>query len=258
MAAVVPLLLAQPDNERDRDHHLHYVWFGFLGPGADRFARRFGVTPLGSYGSTGIGFPLVNRTCHPDLADITGWLRPGYQARVVDQSGLEVDHGAVDELWIRPPASHLMTLGYLDRPELTEQACADGLYRTGDAVTCDASGGFRFVDRITDTIRRFGENISATALEQAVREDPTVVDCAAIGVASSVAGQEVFIAVIPARSEPDYEMALWSRLRERLPRYMLPRWILTVDDLPRSPNGKVRKRELGAASDHTGAWSAPG
>lgn len=257
VSSVISLLLAQPPVPDDRDHRLRFVWGGSLGSEALEFQERFGARVLGSYGSTEVGFPISHRWLSPETAGVTGWLRNGYDARLVDLDGNDVDPGDPGELLIRPPAPHLVTLGYLDRPEHTARALAGGWYHTGDLMMRRPDGAFRFVDRMTDTIRRFGENISATALEAEVRKDREVVECAALGVPSPITGQDVLLAVVP-RSPQDLDVAaLWNRLHDRLPRYMVPSRILVVEDLPRSPNGKIRKRVLADAEQLDTAWSAP-
>jgi crotonobetaine/carnitine-CoA ligase len=228
-----------------------------MGTIAAEFQERFGVQPLSSFGSTEVGFPIAHRWVTPDTVHYAGWLRRGYQARIVDLDGNDVEPGPPGELWIKPPVRYLVLLGYLDRPELTEKAVGDGWYRTGDSVARDPNGGYRFVDRMTDTIRRFGENISASALEEAIRTDPEVSECAVFGLSSAVSGQEVVLAVVPVAQEGFDVAALWERLHERLPHFMLPARVLVTDEFPRSPNGKVRKRVLAVPEFVDRAWTAP-
>jgi crotonobetaine/carnitine-CoA ligase len=150
-----------------------------------------------------------------------------------------------------------MLLEYLNQPEATAAAIADGWYRTGDAVIRHASGSLIFVDRMNDTIRRNGENISSAAIEGVAGADPAVAECAVIGIPEPVTGQAVVLVVVPspAGCEP---AQLHERLREQLPRYALPRYILLVDALPRTPTNKVRKVELRESIDLSGAWRPPG
>jgi crotonobetaine/carnitine-CoA ligase len=256
VGSVVPLLLAAPPSPADKDHPLEWGWYGAMGTVAIDFQERFGVRPLSSYGSTEVGFPVAHRWVTADNVQLAGYLRRGYELKIVDPVGNEVPFGEPGELWLKPPARHLVLLEYLDRPELTARATADGWYHTGDAVRQEPDGGIRFVDRLTDTIRRFGENISASALQEAIQQEPDVSECAVLGLPSPVSGQEVFLAVVPA--DPDFDVAaFWQRLRDRLPRFMLPARILVTDELPRSPNGKVRKRVLADDDFVARAWQAP-
>jgi crotonobetaine/carnitine-CoA ligase len=199
----------------------------------------------------------VQRSPLPDLdARWIGRPRPGYRLRVVGPGDADVPDGQVGELWVRPPARELMLLEYLNRPDATAAATAGGWYRTGDAVVRSPDGMFTFVDRMRDTIRRHGENISSAAIEAVIAADPAVAECAALGVPDPVAGQEVALAVVPAPSGCD-PAALYERLRDQLPRHALPAYVLVLADLPRTPTNKVRKAELREHLDLTTAWRPP-
>lgn len=251
------LVLATPERADDRDNPLRIV-FGSHNPTMSRrFAERFDVSVIDAYGSTEVGFPIVRRWQCDDSEKSCGRLRRGYAARVVDSDGVDVDDGAVGELWIRPPERPLVMLSYLNHPDATAAAFAGDWYRTGDAFVRRPDGTFVFVDRLRDTIRRMGENISASQIETVVDTHPDVNGCAALGVPDPVAGHEVLLAVEP-RSEGALDVAeLFGWLTDRLPRYMLPAYIAVVDELPRTPTGKVAKTGLAATIDLATAWSAP-
>jgi carnitine-CoA ligase len=255
--AYVALILAVPGRDDDADNPLRLAWGGHNLALSKRFAERFGVHVLEAYGSTEIGFPLVQRSPVPDLDH--RWIgrpRPGYLLRVVGQDDADVPDGTVGELWVRPPARELMLLAYLNRPDATAAATAGGWFRTGDAVVRHDGGMFTFVDRMRDTIRRHGENISSAAIEAVIAADPAVAECAVLGVPDPVAGQEVALVVVPVPAGCD-PAALYDRLRDQLPRHALPGHVLVVDDLPRTPTHKVRKAELRERLDLTTAWRPP-
>jgi crotonobetaine/carnitine-CoA ligase len=177
--------------------------------------------------------------------------------RVVGPDGTDVPEGTTGELWVRPPARELMLLEYLNQPEATATATADGWYRTGDAVIRHANGSFIFVDRMKDTIRRNGENSSSAAIEGVAVADPSVAECAVLGVPDPMTGQAVVLVV--AASKDGCEPAeLYERLRGQLPRYALPSYILLVEAVPKTPTNKVRKVELRESIDLSGAWRPPG
>jgi carnitine-CoA ligase len=248
------LVLTAPERDDDIDNPLRVAFTAGNRAAAFRFAERFGVHMVEAYGSTEVGFPIMLRAFPTDDSRSCGVLRPGYAARIVDEAGVEVPDGVAGELWLRPPARELITSGYLGRDDLTAAAIVDGWYRTGDRLVRHANGHFEFVDRMNDTIRRLGENISGTALEAVVIEEADVAECAAVGVADPVAGQEVLIAVI-ARDGCAIDPAdLHLRLAARLPRYMVPKFIAVVDELPRTATSKVRKRDLLEALDLAQVW----
>lgn len=256
--AQVPLLLATPEAPDDADNPLRIVLASCGAALARRFERRFGVRVIECYGSTEAGFPLLTRTAPAD--ERRRWMgrpRRGYDARVVDAEGRPVPDGQVGELWVRPAARELMMIGYLDDPEATDRAFRDGWYRTGDAVLRDPGGDFAFVDRMRDTIRRNGENISSVALEATVEGDREVAGCAVLGVPDRVTGQEVLLAVVPTDPDRFDPAALHARLGELVPRHMLPSVVVVVDKLPRTPTNKVRKVGLLDRLDLTTAWRPP-
>lgn len=256
VGAATGLLLGLPPADDDLDNPLRVVLFGKAGAQAWRFLERFGAVGTTFYGSTEMGFPIACRPITEDVVDVLGWPRPGYEVRVVDDVGADVADGVIGELWIRPPDRSLIMKGYLGRPDLTERAVVDGWYRTGDAVVRHADGSFTFADRIKDTIRRFGENISSAALETEILRDPVITECAVIGVDSDVAGHDILVAVVPVDDTFDAE-GFYDSLVERLPRYMLPSFVEVRAEMPRTPNGKVRKSDLRGAVDRSAVWVTP-
>lgn len=251
------LLLGTPERDDDRDNPLRVCFTAGNRAHATRFAERFDVTMVECYGSTEAGFPITLRDFPHDGSRPCGWLRRGYQARIVDEVGVDVADGESGELWVRPPAPELITSGYLNQPELTSKAIADGWYRTGDRLRHLGGGRFEFLDRMRDTIRRLGENISSVALEGAVIGDADVIECAAVGVPDPVTGQNVLLVVKP---HPEVDLdpaALYDRLESRLPKYMRPTYIVVLDELPRTPTNKIRKNVLRDQVDLETAWQAP-
>jgi crotonobetaine/carnitine-CoA ligase len=249
------LLLARPDSPDDADNPLRLVFGGNDRRASARFVQRFGVHVMAAYGSTEAGFPLVDR-CPDFTVERCGLPRRGYELRVVDGSGAEVPDGTVGELWVRPPARPLVLLEYLDAPALTAAATAGGWYRTGDAVIRHDDGSFQFVDRLKDTIRRHGENISATAVEQVIGRDEDIRACAVLGAPDPVAGQAVVLVVVPRVKRLD-PAALLERLRDQLPRHAVPSYVVVRDSLPRTPTDKIRRAELRESLDLDRAWRGP-
>jgi carnitine-CoA ligase len=253
--AYAALMLATPEHPDDAGNPLRVVFGNH--PGLDaRFAARFGVhATIGAYGSTEAGFPLLlRRPPHDTTRRWCGTPRPGYAARMVDDQGVEVPDGQVGELEIQVPARPLVMLEYLGDPAATAAAFHGDWYRTGDAARRHANGQIEFIDRLRDTIRRHGENISSAAVEAVVAAEDDVLDCAALGVPDAVAGQEVALAVVPRDPSAFDPAALYERLRLCLPRAFLPAYIVICADLPRTTTSKVRKVDLAGRLDLTAAW----
>jgi crotonobetaine/carnitine-CoA ligase len=252
------LMLATPEHPDDADNPLRVVFPGQNARLANKFATRFGFTRIDAYGSTEAGFPIARRATAGAENDVMGWLRRGYSARVVDAEGKDVADGEVGELLVRPPSRELMMREYLGRPDATAEAWDGEFYRTGDAVIRGADDCFTFVDRMKDTIRRMGENISSQQVEVAVAVDLQVGACAVLGIPDKIAGQQVLLAVQPREPGDVIEpSALYGRLTESLPRYMLPAYIVVVDELPLTPTNKVQKNGLIERLDLSAAWTSP-
>jgi carnitine-CoA ligase len=255
VSPIVALLLAQPASPDDQRHPLRWVYAG--GTTAVDFQRRFGVRALTSFGSTEMGFVAVKRWADEATAGHVGWLRPGYQARLTDDAGNEVPDGTAGELWVKPPLPHMITPGYLGQPAWTAKAITDGWYRTGDSLVRQTDGSLRFVDRLGDTIRRFGENISAVAVETAILREPDILRCGIVGVPAAVSGAEVLLAVVSTTDVVLDASELYARLQTILPRHALPAFIAIVDELPLTANGKLRRHELISLAQNPMTWRLP-
>ena len=249
------LLLSLPSRADDADVPLRWVFTGHNTELNEAFRERFQAPGYDCYGSTEVGFPLVRWEPPKDLDHPwCGRLRPGYEARIVDESGREVPDGEPGELWIKSGSRLMLMDRYLNRPDATDDAFEGEWYRTGDILVRESDGEFRFVDRARDTIRRMGENISSTAIESVVVKHPAVAASAVVGVPDRIAGHEVMVI---AEREPGLslsEEALYEWISTRIPRYALPRFVLFVDALDRTPTGKVRKTGLPSDGDVRRAW----
>jgi crotonobetaine/carnitine-CoA ligase len=138
-----------------------------------------------------------------------------------------------------------LNVGYYKMPEQTAAAWRNGWFHTGDAFRCDADGWYYFVDRLKDTIRRRGENISSFEVENHVLEYPDILECAAVGIRARHGDEEVMAAVL-VKDRRSFDPAELIRfLVPRMPRFMIPRYVQVLDDLPRNETTRrVRKQEL--------------
>ena len=170
---------------------------------------------------------------------------PWVEMRIVDPvSERECSAGAVGEVWLRAPN---VMAGYYDRPEETAGALmADGWLRTGDGGYRDDDGYLFLTDRIKDMIVTGGENVYPVEVEEVLAQYPGVADVAVIGVPDERWGEAVTALVIPAAGAAVGAGELVAFARQKLAGYKLPRTVEFVAELPRSPAGKVLKRELRA------------
>ena len=243
IGAVARFLEDQPARPDDADNPLRLVSMSPLVRDPRSFSRRFGVDVYTSYGMSELSVPIVSEI-NPADPDSCGRLRPGYEARIVDEHDREVPEGQPGELILRADRPWTISPGYWRMPEATAAAWRNGWFHTGDQMRRNADGDYYFVDRQKDAIRRRGENVSSFEVEAEVLTHPDVKDAAAIGVPSPLGEQDIMVVVVPrpgCRPQPE---ALLQYLRPRMAHYMLPRYIRYADDLPRTPSARVQKHML--------------
>jgi long-chain acyl-CoA synthetase len=167
---------------------------------------------------------------------------PWVDLKVVEpESGAELAAGDWGEVWMRAPN---VMAGYWQRGDETAATLTpDGWLRTGDGGYLDEGGYLFLTDRIKDMIVSGGENVYPIEVEEVLAQHPAVGDVAVIGTPHERWGEAVTALVVPRDDSID-ENELVAFARERLAGYKLPRTIEVVDELPRTPSGKVLKREL--------------
>jgi crotonobetaine/carnitine-CoA ligase len=167
-----------------------------------------------------------------------------YRAWVVDEHDHRLGAREVGELVISSDEPWTTFAGYWNRPETTLNELRNFGFHTGDAARIDADGCVWWVDRVKDMIRRRGENISALQVELAVSGIDGVLEAAAFGVPSPFGEEDVAVAVVVndgAQLTADAIAAAAARL---LPRYAVPTLVRFVDELPKTPTGKLQKAVL--------------
>jgi fatty-acyl-CoA synthase len=138
--------------------------------------------------------------------------------------------------------------GYWNKPAETARAQAGGWFRSGDVVRLDGGGWGYVVDRISDMFISGGENVYPAEVEGAIGKLPGVADCAVIGFPDQRWGEAGLAFVITTAETSWTEESLRDALRGRLATFKIPKRVRFVDDLPRTPSGKVRKQDLRAAA----------
>ena len=162
----------------------------------------------------------------------------------MDEAGNVLPPNASGEICVRPHHPNTVMKGYLDMPEKTLEAFSNLWLHTGDRGYVDKDGFFYFQDRMKDAMRRRGENISSFEVERMVNAHPDVVESAVVAADSELDEDEVLaVIVLKEESEVTNEQLL-TFFAETMPYFMVPRYIRTLDKLPRTPTQKVRKVEL--------------
>ncbi len=166
---------------------------------------------------------------------------PGVELRVVDATGQDIHTGEVGQIIAR---GDNITAGYLNDPEMTAITFADGALHTGDMATVDEDGFIYIVDRQNDFIKPLGRRVSSHEIESCVLTLPEIVAAAAIGIPDPLLGEAIKVYVtIQAGAQLDAK-AIIAHCRGTLPRYMIPKHVVILDQMPMNAQGKVLKTTL--------------
>lgn len=209
---------------------------------AERWKKVTGKTLVEAYGLTETSpGACINPV---DLAEYNGKIGlpiPSTECSIQDEDGKELPPGEVGELCIRGPQ---VMQGYWHRPEQTAEVLRpDGWFRTGDMAVMDEKGFFAIVERKDDMINVSGFNVYPTEIEGVVVHHPGVLEVAAIGVPDEKSGEVVKIFVV--RKDPALKRdALLDYCRKNLTGYKVPKHVEFRESLPKSPVGKILRREL--------------
>lgn len=243
LGVMASFLLKAPSQTNERDHPLRRAFITPFGEDGPLFAARFGVEAWTIYNMTEIASPMV---AGPGLTrkGTAGKPRPWYELRIVDGNDMPVAPGQVGELILRSHRPWAIMSGYYNNAAATAEVMRNGWFHTGDGFRQEPDGTYYFVDRLKDVIRRRGENISSFALESEVLNLAEIRECAAIAVPSEFSEDEVMIVVSAVADAVIDPRAVQAQLMANLPRYMVPRYLRVIADLPKTASGKVQKHLL--------------
>ncbi|WP_281283339.1 AMP-binding enzyme [Trebonia kvetii] len=210
--------------------------------GAD-LAQSYGLTE--TIGVTTILPPSDHVAGNGNRLRSAGRAVPGIEIEIVDpETGADVPADEVGEICTRGPS---VTGAYWRRPKESAESFWPGAwFKTGDAGYLDADGYVFIMDRIKDLLMSGGENIYPAEVENAIMAHPAVQETAVIGIPSEKWGETPLAVVVPKAGMTLGEDELIAFTRERLAHYKCPTAVQFTDALPRSPSGKVLKRELRA------------
>lgn len=246
--SMIPILLSRPPSPDDHDNPLETFYMGKSSLDAT-FFDRFGAHTVETYTSTEVGIGTASPYGEWRSGSMGRPNEERFEVAVLDEHDRPVDPGQPGELALRPRQPHVITSGYYGRDDVTAAAFRNLWFHTGDRAYVDDDGYFYFLDRMKDAIRRRGENISSFDVESEVNLHPAVRECAAIGVPSEWEEEDVKVVVVSRSGSTVDESDLVAYCSERLPSFMVPRYIEVVDELPRTPTGKIAKHELRSMGD---------
>ncbi|MEW6442009.1 MAG: long-chain-fatty-acid--CoA ligase [bacterium] len=206
----------------------------------NRFAQAYGMTEaLG--GSSLMPWDHQLEGERSRLLASAGKASPCSEMRVVDPDGVPLAPGEVGEIAIR--GKHVMT-GYWKNPELTEKTLRNGWLHTGDMGYADPEGYLFLVDRKADMIVTGGENVYPKETEDALYEHPAVMECAVVSAPDERWGERVQAVVVLKSGHEATAEELIAHCKERLAGYKCPKEVAFWQSLPKTPIGKILRKDV--------------
>ena len=172
---------------------------------------------------------------------------PGTEVRLMGDDGQDVAMGASGELWVRGPQ---VMRGYWNAQEETAKVVQNGWFATGDVAVMDESGFMRIVDRKKDMVLVSGFNVYPNEVEDVISKLDNVLEVAVIGVPDGKTGEAVRAYVVqnPDHAREVTTAEVLAHCKQHLAAYKVPKLVVLRDELPKSPIGKVLRKDLRKAA----------
>ncbi len=202
-----------------------------------------GMTVADGYGLTEM-IPVTYNHFHLDhhVPGSVGQPVFGVELQIRDKEGNPVAVNEKGEVSVR--GTNVMK-GYLHNPEATAGAFwPDGWLHTGDIGTVDSMGYVHIVDRLKDLIITGGENVYPREVEEVLYTRPEIEDCSVVGVEDREWGERVVAYMVPRQGKTLVTTELHDFLENRLSSFKVPKEYIQVAELPKSPQGKILRREV--------------
>jgi long-chain acyl-CoA synthetase len=200
------------------------------------------------YGASEAGFSRITAAAWLRKPGSVGRPWPGSELRILDEAGRELPRGEIGLIYVRSPH---MQFRYRGAEEKTQQAFRDGCFTAGDLGYLDADGYLFIADRRTDLIISGGANIYPAEVEAVIMQHPAVADAAVVGLPDPDMGKSVLAVVELRAGIAASAEEIIAFTRRDLAHYKCPRRVEFVAELPREPQGKVRKHQLIARYDES-------
>ena len=194
-----------------------------------------------NYGCTEAAYIAVTPLSEPCPEGSVGKACLGIEIAIVDENDNPLPPGEKGEIVMKGPT---MMKGYLNRPEATAETLRYGWMHSGDVGFLDKDGFLFIADRIMDMIIRGGENIYPGELEEVIYEHPAVAEATVIGKPDPIYGEKVIAFVVTKQGKSVTSEEVLDFMRPKVTKFKLPAEIRFIDALPKSPVGKILKREL--------------
>lgn len=243
LGSVQQLLWAHPPCPEEKDHKVTRCWGTPTPVPKKDFDKRFNLhlIPGGGYGSTDAGWVVIPQWDHPG-----GIVLPHFEVQIHDDNDEPVPPGQPGHMVVRPLEPGVMSDCYFGMPERTLESRRNLWFHTGDIGRMDIEGRFYFMHRVSERIRVKGEMVSGYEVEEGVLTHPAVQDCAAIGVPGEMGEEDIKLFVVGKPGKDIDAECLKRHCHDRMAKFMVPKHIIFLDDMPRTPTGKPEKGKLAA------------
>ncbi len=243
-AAPIRMLLAQPRTGRDGQTRLRAVSYAqnITPQQFEEWHERFRAPLMQIWGMTEtMSLPLMQPLDFPRKPLSMGMPVLGYECKIVDESGKEAPPGTVGELIVNGVPGVSLMKGYFKNEKATADTLRDGWLHSGDNAWMDEEGAFFFVDRKKDMIKRAGENVSASEVEETLKQHPAVFDAAVVGIPDPMRDQAIkaYIILKEGAAATADELTAWCVAR--LSTFKVPEVFEFRDAFPRTSVGKIQK-----------------
>lgn len=244
LGAMAVILMRGAPSERDRENPLRVCQCLPMVPDQAAFEDRFDIKLVTAYGQTETSFVTLD-TPDESRPGSCGRAHPDWEVAVVDEHDQPVAPGVVGEIVSRPRKSWTMFSGYFNQDGKTVQALRNLWYHSGDGGYLDEEGWLYFKHRLSESIRRRGENISPFEVETVAEQHEAIVESAAFGVPSEFTEEDIMLVARCRAGSSLSAEALLAHFQASAPRHMVPRYIEITDAaLPRTPTEKVSRSAL--------------
>jgi len=239
-------MLQLPDAEKKYDMSSLRVCTGggesLTAPTYQAWKEKFGIDIFEGLGTTEMMYVFVSNVVNMRAKPgAFGQAVPGYEVKVADEEGKDARPGQIGRFLARGPTG---TLYWRDIEKQRHALTPDGWNRVGDYVYFDEEGYFWFVSREDDIIKSSAYRIGPEEIEMTLATHPAVADVGVIGVPDEVRGQiaKAFVVLQAGKTATPEELIEYCR--DKIATYKLPREVVMVKELPRTPTGKLLRRVL--------------
>lgn len=261
LGAMSAFVYKQPPRDDDKVNPARIAWMGPMPVElAKGFEERFDVkVRLGYFGMTEANWITSLNPKEVETLKAEGKWEQAigmgkenkalYEAKLVDDHDNEVPVGQTGELVCRPARPYSMMMEYINMPDKTVEAFQNLWFHTGDIARKDGAGFFYFVDRKKDYIRRRGENVSSYEVESSVNACSKIAESAAVGIKTPEGEEEIVIVIRIKQGESLSPQELYEWCEERMAKFMIPKYMVIVDEIPKTATGRAQKYKLRESLD---------